>query len=155
MSYAPLLQNLNSYEWSPDLISFTADPAQTVLSTSYRVIELLSNARYTATVPVTITSNDTFGPSYWVAGTSGEGKYTFKAAVYNATETQSFNLKFDGLAEGALAILTVLSAEGDGYAANVLDGEDVVNRNVTTLVAGSNGELLFELENYSVAVLTT
>ncbi|KAL2351838.1 alpha-L-arabinofuranosidase A [Cryomyces antarcticus] len=41
-SYAPLLQNLNSYEWSPDLISFTADQSQDVLSTSYEVIKVVS-----------------------------------------------------------------------------------------------------------------
>lgn len=39
-SYAPTLQNLNSYEWAPDLISFTADVSQTVLSTSHHMIEV-------------------------------------------------------------------------------------------------------------------
>lgn len=59
-SYAPGFQNLNSYQWAvgplvlkldvyeltplqPDMISFTADPSQTVLSTSYHVIKVRSN----------------------------------------------------------------------------------------------------------------
>src|ERR1700712_2023846 len=31
-SYAPLLQNLHSSQWTPDLISFNADPRQNVYS---------------------------------------------------------------------------------------------------------------------------
>jgi len=156
MSYAPGFQNLNSYQWAPDLITFSADPSQNVLSTSYHVIQLLSNARYAATVPVTITSDDTYGPSYWVAGTSGPGKFTFKAAVYNATETQNFNIAFEGVKQGARATLTVLSVEGnDGYASNVLGGKEVVIKTVKEVVAGRGGSLSFELENYNVAVLTT
>ena len=153
LSYAPLFQNLNSYQWTPDLISFTADPTQNVLSTSYRVIELLSNALYEETVPVTKGDSDVFGPSYWVAGTSGKGRYTVKLAVYNATETQSFNVNFDGVAAGSKANLTVLTA--GPLASNVLGGEEVVVRTETQLVASEDGSIAFELENYSVALLTT
>lgn len=56
LSYAPLLQNLNSYEWSPDLISYTADPAQTVLSTSYEVLKLFGTNAFTSTLPAEETS---------------------------------------------------------------------------------------------------
>lgn len=135
----------------PDLISFNADPAQTTLSTSWHAIQLLSNARYAATVPVT--SDTAYGPAYWMAGTSGPGKYTFKAAVYNATENIPFNVQFEGLRAGAKATLTVLTAP-DGLSSNVFGGPDVVSRNVTTLTAGKGG-FGFDLENYSVAVLTT
>ncbi|CZR63639.1 probable alpha-N-arabinofuranosidase A precursor [Phialocephala subalpina] len=154
-SYAPGFMNRNSYEWSPDLISFTADPAQTVLSTSYYAIELLSNARYNATVP--ITSDTGFGPAYWVAGVSEPGKYTFKTAIYNATSTVPFNIAFEGLSAGSKGTLTVLTAP-DGLSSNTLvDGTvvDVVQKKVTELKASSAGSFTFELENYSVAVLTT
>jgi len=154
MSYAPTLQNVNNYQWTPDLISFSADNSADVLSTSYHVIQLFSNSRYTSTVPTTITSNDTYGPNYWVAGTSGPGKFTLKAAVYNATETQAYNVKFDGLATGAKATLTVLNAP-DGLSNNVYGGPDIVSKTVSTIIAGSDGVLAFELENYAVAVLTT
>ncbi|CZR66471.1 probable alpha-N-arabinofuranosidase A precursor [Phialocephala subalpina] len=156
MSYAPGFQNLNSYNWSPDLISFTADVSQTVLSTSWHVINLFSNNRYTSTVPVT--SDSPIGPAYWVAGTSGEGKYTFKIAIYNATSSVPFNITFEGVAKGATGLLTVLSAPG-GLSANVLDGDgvptDVVAKSDVELVAGSAGEFVFELENWEVAVFTT
>ncbi|PMD60017.1 glycoside hydrolase family 51 protein [Hyaloscypha bicolor E] len=156
MSYAPGFQNLNSYNWSPDLISFTADVSQTVLSTSWHVINLFSNSRYTSTVP--ITSDSPLGPAYWVAGTSGEGKYTFKIAIYNATSSVPFNITFEGVAKGASGRLTVLSAP-EGLSANMLDGEgvptEVVAKREVELVAGSAGEFGFELENWEVAVFTT
>ena len=135
------------------MISFNADPSQTTLSTSYHAIQLLSNACYAATVPVTATSNSSYGPAYWMAGTSGPEEYTFKAAVYNSTEIIPFNLQFEGLRPGARATLTVLTAP-DGLSSNVFGGSNVVQKNVTTLIAGENG-FAFELENYSVAVLTT
>jgi len=154
-SYAPGFMNMNSYEWSPDLISFTADPAQTVLSTSYYAIQLLSNARYNATVPVT--SDTAFGPAYWVAGVSAPGQYTFKTAIYNATSAVPFNIAFEGLSAGAKGKLTVLTAP-DGLSSNKLvNGTvvDVVQKKVTGLTANSAGAFSFELENYSLAVLTT
>lgn len=139
----------------PDLIAFTADPSQTIKSTSHHVIELLSNNRYNATVPVT--SDSDFGPAYWVAGVSEPGHYTFKTAIYNSTSTVPFSISFEGLSEGVKGTLSVLSAP-DGLSSNTLENgvvSDVVRKNVTTLAAGSGGVFEFELDNYDVAVLTT
>ena len=139
----------------PDLISFAADPAQDVLSTSYRAIELLSNFRYNETVPVTSDSN--FGPAYWVAGVSDPGKYTFKTAIYNATEPVPFDISFEGVKAGSPATLTVLTAL-DGLDSNTLTNgvvTEVVQKTVKNLRAGASGSFGFELDNYSIAVLTT
>ncbi|KAN0113171.1 glycoside hydrolase family 51 protein [Hyaloscypha variabilis] len=125
-SYAPGFQNLNSYQWQPDLVAFTADPAQTVLSTSWYAIKLLSAYRYEHTVPVTVTSGDNFGPAYYVAGVSAMGQYTFKVATYNATSSVPFNLEFEGVKAGQKGTLTVLSASGPdngGLSSNVLVGD--------------------------------
>ena len=139
----------------PDLISFTADPAQDVLSTSYRAIEILSNSRYNATVPVT--SDSDFGPAYWVAGVSAPGKYTFKATIYNATNTVPFDIQFEGVRAGSQATLTVLTSP-DALGSNTLTNgvvTETVQKKVQTLKAGAGGRFAFELENYSIAVLTT
>lgn len=151
-SYAPLLQNLNSYEWAPDLISFTADPSQTFGSVSYDVLKLLGNHEFTATLPATTT--DDFGPAYWVAGeNNATGTYYVKAAVYNSTEDVGFNVTFDGVAAGASATLTVLTAP-DGYSYNYYS--DVVTETTTTTVtADAEGAFSFSLPNLSVAVLAT
>ena len=102
-------------------------------------------------------SDSGFGPAYWVAGLSGSEDYTFKTAIYNATEPVPFNIQFEGLREGARATLTVLTAP-DGLDSNTLtDGvvKEVVQKTVTTLKAGEDASFSFELENYSIAVLTT
>lgn len=151
MSYAPVLQNLNSYEWSPDLVSFTADPAQTVLSTSYEVLRLLGSSAFTSTLPAG--SADAFGPAYWVAGVDeAAGTWYVKAAVYNATEDVDFAVHFQGLSGGGgSATLTVLTAPG-AYSHNGVESE-VVKTTTTTLTASGNGTFSFSLPELSVAVL--
>lgn len=160
MAYAPGFRNDDSYEWSPDLISFNADPAQTVLSTSYRAIELFSANRHTATVPVV--SDLPFGPAYYVAGTTDSGSYVFKVATYNSTAATPFNISFEGITAGETAKLTVLTEiPGDrpaGLRSNkFVNGTvvEVVQSTESVLTAGSEGTFEFELENYSIAVLTT
>lgn len=153
-SYAPLLGNLNNLQWWPDLLSFTADPAETVLSTSYAVVKLFSNNRITETLPVEIGGNGTVGPAYWVAGVGERsGSLVFKAAVYNASESVPFVAGFEGFQQSKQAELTVLTAS-DVYAMNVLGGPEVVTTNVTRLECGDGG-FSFELPDYSVALLRT
>jgi alpha-N-arabinofuranosidase len=158
-SYAPGFQNLNSYEWAPDLISFTADPNQTVLSTSYHTFKLLSNNRITHTLPVTMGSGDNIGPAYWVAGQNEKtGAYLLKTAIYNATSDVPFSVSFAGLSSsngsssGASATLTVLTA-ADESAHNAPGLPEAVSMNATTVTASSNGTFSFSLPNLSVAVL--
>ncbi|KAF2177216.1 glycoside hydrolase family 51 protein [Zopfia rhizophila CBS 207.26] len=78
--YTPMLQNINSQQWHPDLISFTADTGKTALSMSYQQIKLFSTNRMTA------------------------------ATVYNTRSSVPFQLTFPGTATGATAQLTVLTA---------------------------------------------
>lgn len=88
---------------------------------------------------------------------SEPGKYTFKTAIYNATESVPFSVAFEGVEEGTKGTLSVLSAL-DGLSSNTLiDGvvSDVVKKDVTELTAGAGGVFTFTLENYNVAVLTT
>lgn len=147
-SYAPTFQNLNAYQWTPDLISFTADPSQTVLSTSWHVISLLSGTRITETLP---TVGGNFGPGYWVAGINNEtGSHILKTVVYNSTGPYPVSVSFDGVAAGATANLTVLSAP-NGYSNNDV-GVDVV-QSTTTIAASANGTFSFFLPDLSVSVL--
>lgn len=149
-SYAPLLQNLNSYEWSPDLISFTADQSQTFGSTSYEVLKLFGNSAFTSTLPAS--STEDFGPAYWVAGEdNATSTYYVKAAVYNATEEVGFNITFEGVSSGASATLTVLTAP-EGYSYNYI-GSDVVTTTTSTLTADADGAFSFSLPELSVALL--
>lgn len=156
---APWFKNLNYFTWSPDLITFTADPAETVLSTSYHVVKLFSSYVITKTLPAP--SSAGFGPAYWVAG-EGErsGSYVFKAAIYNSTMDVPVSLSFDGLKGGTKASLTVLTQKEDagapnGLAQNVFGGPDVVQTTVKAVEVNSDGIFAFSLPNLSVAVLAT
>ncbi|RDW81869.1 hypothetical protein BP6252_02981 [Coleophoma cylindrospora] len=150
-SYAPLLENLNSVQWSPDMISFVADPAKTVLSTSYHLTSLFSKTRFTTVLPVNSTAG--FGPCYWVAGlNSDSGEYILKAANYASNSSVPFTVNF-GAGSDSTATLTLLTAT-DINAQNVLGGTNQVITNVTTLVKTS-GAFSFDMPSYSALVLTS
>ncbi|KAM3065019.1 hypothetical protein ACMFMG_001228 [Clarireedia jacksonii] len=156
-SYAPGFQNVNSFQWTPDLVSFNADPSKTVLSCSWHQLQLLSNNRFESTVPFTATSStnsSAFGPAYYVVGVSSPGHYTFKAAIYNTTKPVPFSIEFEGVSAGSSGKLTVLNAP-DGNSMNVFGGPDVVKKTVTKVVAGAGGKFEFELKEYDIAVFTT
>jgi alpha-N-arabinofuranosidase len=61
-TYAPILQNRNSYVWTPNLISFEAQQNRTVLSTSYWLQTLFNRYRGDSTVEVRGEVN----PLFWV-----------------------------------------------------------------------------------------
>ena len=68
-----------------------------------------------------------------------------------------FDISFEGVGSGTPATLTVLTAP-DGLDSNTLTNgvvTEVVQKTVKNLRAGTNGSFVFELENYSIAVLTT
>ena len=134
------------------MISYSADPSQDVLSTSWHTVAFLSGTRMTNTLP---TSNATIGPVYWVAGeNTNTGSHIFKAAVYNSTGDVPVSLSFDGVSGGTIANLTWLTAD-DPYAYNNVSTPNVVQTNTTTLTSDSNGVFTFSLPNLSVAILET
>lgn len=152
-SYAPLFQNLNDYEWAPDLISFTADPTQNVKSTSWHLQALFSGTRFTETRATTSTGGG-FAPVYWAAGQNTDtGAYVFKAAVYNATADTLVTVSFAGVNPGTAGNLTVLTAPDPYSSASI--GHDPVVYKTDTLTAGNGGSFTFTLPNYSVALLVT
>jgi len=153
-SYAPSLTNTASQQWTPDLISFTSDTSQTVRSTSWHTISLLSNTRFTETRSVTVSEGDGFGPAYFVAGQNTDtGAYVLKAAVYNTTAPVPFSVTFAGVSAGTIANLTVLTAPHAYSMASI--GVDPVVYSTKTLTAAVGGLYEFELPNLSLAVLLT
>lgn len=109
----------------------------------------------THTLPVFTTTS--LGPAYFVAGKNeGVGSYMLKAAVYDSKNAAPadvpLTVRFDGLSSGATAQLTVLTAPSP-LAQNTPGGPEVVQKNVTTLIAGSDGSFVFALPNLSVGLL--
>lgn len=62
-AYAPGFQNRNDFVWTPNMISFTAEYNQTVLSTSYYQQKMFNAYRGTQSIPVYGELN----PLYWAA----------------------------------------------------------------------------------------
>ncbi|CAG9997193.1 unnamed protein product, partial [Clonostachys byssicola] len=115
-AFAPLLQNIESYQWNPNLITFNANTSATVKSTSFHVMELLSNNRFTTLLPVE--NSEEYDPGFWVAGLNEDiNTYVWKGAVYNTTTEQEFEINFPGSQQGAFAELTVLTAP-DAFSEN-------------------------------------
>ncbi|KAJ5547358.1 hypothetical protein N7494_004943 [Penicillium frequentans] len=152
-TYAPYFMNINSYEWSPTMYSFDADPDDTARSTSWHVYSLFNHNHITNTLPTT--SADAYGPLYWVAGLNNKtNSHIWKGAVYNSTETVPVSLTFEGVAKGTKADLTILTAP-DAFSMNGVGEANLVNSKTTTIKAGKSGVFSFSLPNLSVAVLTT
>ena len=151
-SYAPSFQNLNRWQWIPDMIAYDANPAHTTRSTSYHVIQLLSSVRITENLPMAGATFDE--AAFYVAGRSAvTGSHILKAAVYDAKTEVPFDVAFEGVGQGAQATLTVLTAPMN--ASNPIGGS-VVEKHVTTILAGKGSaaaSFAFKLPAYSVAVL--
>ncbi|KAF2764171.1 glycoside hydrolase [Teratosphaeria nubilosa] len=147
--YAPSFQNLNRWEWIPDLIEYDAFPGHTTLSTSYYMIQLFSQTRITENLPISFSSGG-FGPLYFVAGRSDvTGSHIAKFANYNSTGSTSITMGFDGVGAGACGELTYLTAPMN--ASNPVGG-NVVERHTSTVDASNDGSFSFDLPEYSIAV---
>ncbi|KAK4109194.1 glycoside hydrolase family 51 protein [Canariomyces notabilis] len=156
VTYAPLLRNLNRWQWGMTLVQHAADTKLTTRSTSWYVWKLLGEKPLKNTLPVTINKGG-INPLYWVAGESDKGTSLFKAAVYNTTEPVSVSVRFEGQEKkGAKATLTVLTGPEDPYGFNdPFTGVNVVKEMKKTLKAEAGGVYKFSLPRWSVAVLET
>lgn len=147
--YAPLLQNLNSYQWRPNLINFAADPNETVLSTSYYLIRLFAQNQFNATLPTS--ADEKYGPAYWAAGETKE-HLIFKAVVYESDGEVPVTVTFPGVTDGIEANLTVLTAENE-VSYNHPGKVDVVEEHNDILEALDDSAFQFSLPNLPTDVL--
>ncbi|KAI1357667.1 alpha-N-arabinofuranosidase A [Xylaria arbuscula] len=153
--YAPIIRNMNRWQWSITMIQFAADPALTTRSTSWYIWELMAAHPITETLP----ASADFDPLYYVAGKNEKTQgHVFKAAVYNSTNGADVpvTVTFDGVAAGTTAELTVLTGPADPYAVNdPFTGVNVVKTKKASVKSDKNGAFSFSLPNLSVAVLDT
>jgi len=74
-AYAPSLQHLKNYQWTPNIISF--DASHIVKSTSYYVQQMFSTNRGTHVLTTSPTSDNNSVPLYWVASYNNETEVVF------------------------------------------------------------------------------
>jgi alpha-N-arabinofuranosidase len=154
--YAPVLRNMNRWQWAVTIVQFAADPAMTTRSTSWYVWELFAAHPMTHTLP----ASADFDPLFYVAGKNeDEGTFIWKGAAYNTTKGADVpvSLSFEGVEAGAEADLTLLTnAKDDPFAYNdPHTGINIVNSTTTVVEADKDGIFKFSLPELSVAVLET
>ena len=157
--FAPVLRNMNRWQWSITLIQFAADPALTTRSTSWYIWDLFAHHPITHSLPVE--SPDGYGPAYYGAGRDDErdGALVWKGAVYNTTDSEpvSITVAFEGVEPGTEATLsTAIQADGDPWAYNdPFTQVNVVETNVEIVTANADGVFEFTMPELSVGVLDT
>ncbi|KAI0006315.1 glycoside hydrolase family 51 protein [Xylariaceae sp. FL0662B] len=154
-AYAPIIRNMNRWQWAITMLQFAADPALTTRSTSFYIWQLMAGHIMTETLP----STSEFDPLFYVAGRNNNtGGHIFKAAVYNSTDGADVpvRLTFEGVVPGSTGELTILTGPKDPYGFNnPYTGVDVVESTGSMITSDENGVFSFELPNLSVAVLDT
>lgn len=143
-AYAPLLQNINSTQWTPDLVTFSSTYNDITLSASYYNQQLFSVNRGSTILPVT--SDSAFGPLYWVASSTTDGTFFVKLANYGDT-ADMLELTIDGTTSGTVSTLT-----GDPTAMNTPEDKTAVVP-VVTDVTGTNGVFEVTLPALSVVIV--
>lgn len=157
--YAPVMKNMNRFQWAITLLQYSADPKQTTKAVTWYCWSLFAHSPISHTLPTT--SNSSYGPLYWVAGKdeARNDALVWKGAVYNTTNSSSVpvSVHFQGVTPGTKASLTVLTNAGEnGYAFNdPYTGVNIVNTTTSELSAGLSGAFEFVLPELSVAVLDT
>nr|APY26399.1 alpha-L-arabinofuranosidase [Auricularia auricula-judae] len=144
-SYAPYLANVESTQWTPNIINFNATHVSR--STSYYVHQMISRARADMVHPVV--ADSAFGPLYWVATSATSSKQTFFIQIANtAPPSVSLSATISNLSQRATASQTQLKAtatvmEAPGLPVNVsntLDNLDLVTPKALTVHASLHSQ---------------
>ena len=80
-SYAPSFMNRNWFNWTPDMISYTAMPNETVLSASYWQQSLFAHYRGTESLPVEAREGH-INPLWWASSIEGDSTVFLKVTAF-------------------------------------------------------------------------
>ncbi|KAF2691072.1 glycoside hydrolase family 51 protein [Lentithecium fluviatile CBS 122367] len=143
-TYAPILQNMNRWQWSICLVESEADTRRTTLSTGYHVFKVISTTLITRTLPTTPGMNTS--SLFFRAGIDEEtGKSAFKAANYNTKSHEDTPFR---------RRLTLLRGSEGSYGYNdPAMGNNVIVEDVPTLKAGADWVFEWSMPELSVAML--
>lgn len=121
-SYAPLFQNVNASQWSPDLISY--DALNSYGSPSYYVQQLFSLNHGDLVVPTTPNAN---GPLAYVASRDSHGTATFLTVVNSGSSTEVRRIVIKGAVSVAGSGTVTVLTSGSPDDVNSLDDPNNVH----------------------------
>ncbi|KAI0088820.1 glycoside hydrolase family 51 protein [Irpex rosettiformis] len=144
-SYAPLLQHVNSTQWTPDLVSF--DAGKVIKSTSFHAQKLFSLNKGDEYLPSTLPSQT--GTVFWsVVRSNADKSVIIKVANTVGTAAQLvFQLPFNNVASsGTLQQLT-----GSQTASNTPEQPNLISPITSTISTGKT--INFNAPGFSVSVI--
>ncbi|TID17925.1 glycoside hydrolase family protein [Venturia nashicola] len=152
-SYAPSLQNMNEFQWDPDMIHFTANHDETVLSASYWQQYMFGRYRGSHTLPVT-NENGSFNPLFWAASIEDSTKTVYFKIINAAAASKPITIS---LAEYVQVNGTILT-NTDVNAFNTLQDKTAVQpqpleKTWNAKEYQSEGRLEWEVKGYSINIL--
>lgn len=149
IAYAPSLANLNWENWTPNLVSFTANPNETVRSASYFMEQLFARHYGTESLTVTLDSGN-FNPLWWAASIQGDSTMYFKV-INSGNSSISLTINTDRTVTGVNGtIITAPSLESFNY----INNQTVVAlTSITNLPAVSGQNYTLSVPALSVNVL--
>ncbi|KAK5258904.1 hypothetical protein LTR20_005855 [Exophiala xenobiotica] len=150
-SYAPSLVNLNWQNWTPDLVAFTADHDQTVLSASYYLQQVFARYRGSETLEVMNRGEGGFDPLWWVAtvteteeeggggGGGGSGTTVYFKVINSGNSSVDLTVEFvdGGFSEVNGTILTHADIGAFNYLGNATAVSPAPITNLPTAAAGA------------------
>ena len=127
-SYAPSLQNLNWYNWTPNMIHFTANPDETILSASYWQQWMFARYRGTHTLPTTNTKG-ALNPLFWATSIDASTNVVYVKVflhphLYWRVETNYLH-KIINTGNATVPITVNLDRPYTGVNGTILSGPDV------------------------------
>ncbi|KAI9689643.1 MAG: hypothetical protein M1820_010141 [Bogoriella megaspora] len=152
-SYAPSLQNFNWYNWTPNMIAFTANHNETLLSVSYWQQWLFARFRGTQTLPVTNSKGD-YNPLFWAASIDGPTNEIYLKVINSGNQTVPLDVNIDaGYSSVNGTIITNDDPNGFNYRNNMTA---IVPQplNISSAAYGAgNGAFKWQVPAWSITVL--
>jgi alpha-L-arabinofuranosidase len=144
-SYAPLMVNVNAWQWKPDAIWF--DHLRSFGTPNFYVQKVFANNAGTRIVPVTPQAAD----GLYTSATLDERTHELIVkAINNTANSRAAEIRLGGgTAKGGAKVTTLASA--DLNAENSFDHPNAVSPESSTLAVGS-GTIAVELRPYSLTV---
>ena len=146
-SYAPSFQNLNWFNWTPNLVQFTASWDETILSVSYYMQSMFARWRGTAVLPATAAVN----PLFWVVLLDEPSDTIYLKIVNTAATPVTLDVQFD---RPYSAVNGTILTDADLDAFNYKDNATaVVPVPVAFGAEGTPSSFSWDVPGWSVSVL--
>ncbi|CEL56035.1 hypothetical protein RSOLAG1IB_07488 [Rhizoctonia solani AG-1 IB] len=148
-AYAPSLQHVDGWQWTPDIITF--DAGAIVKSASYYAQYMFSTNLGTHVIK-TSPAPSVSVPLHWVASHDAKNKIVYLKAANTANSTFTASFSFDFPLAGKSSSVTLLNAPVANTSNTLATTNAVVPKTTTLKLASGSTALNYTFPAYSVVV---